>query len=293
MITSTSMRTYLQDAVITMRNGRYCIPVKQDSRSHVPGMVHDTSGSGSTVFIEPMAVVKLNNELKELDLAEQAEIAIILENLSCDCANVSENIERDYKLLGELDFIFAKALYSEEIGGNAPEFNNDRIIDLKHARHPLLNKKTAVPISVSLGRDFSMLVVTGPNTGGKTVSLKTVGLLSLMGQSGMHIPAYTGSSLCLFKEIYADIGDEQSIEQSLSTFSSHMKNIVKIINESDCDSLVLADELCSGTDPAEGSALAQAILTYLHNKDIRCMATTHYSELKVFAIDTPGVECAS
>lgn len=292
MITSASMRTYLQDAVITMRNGRYCIPVKQDSRSHVPGMVHDTSGSGSTVFIEPMAVVKLNNELKELDLAEQAEIAIILENLSCDCANVSENIERDYKLLGELDFIFAKALYSEEIGGNAPEFNNDRIIDLKHARHPLLNKKTAVPISVSLGRDFSMLVVTGPNTGGKTVSLKTVGLLSLMGQSGMHIPAYTGSSLCLFKEIYADIGDEQSIEQSLSTFSSHMTNIVKIINEADCDSLVLADELCSGTDPAEGSALAQAILTYLHNKDIRCMATTHYSELKVFAIDTPGVQNA-
>ena len=292
MVNSTSMRTYLQDTVVTIRNGRYCIPVKSEHRNHVPGMVHDQSGSGSTVFIEPMSVVKLNNELKELDLAEAAEILVILSNLSMDCSAVSANLELDYKLLCELDFIFAKASYSEEIGGNAPEFNDDRIIHLKQARHPLLDRKTAVPISVSLGGDFNMLIITGPNTGGKTVSLKTVGLLCLMGQAGLHIPAYDGSSLCLFREIYADTGDEQSIEQSLSTFSSHMTNVVKILKEADSDCLVLTDELCSGTDPTEGAALAQSILTYLHERDICCMATTHYSELKVFALQTPGVQNA-
>lgn len=292
MITSHSMKTYLQDSVITIRNGRYCIPVKMEFRSHVPGMVHDQSGSGSTLFIEPMSVVKLNNEMKELELAEAAEIQVILSNLSFDCSTVSDAIETDYKLLSELDFIFAKARYSEEIGGNAPVFNADRCLELKHARHPLLDKKTAVPINISLGKDFNMLIITGPNTGGKTVSLKTVGLLSLMGQSGMHIPALDGSSLCMFDEIYADIGDEQSIEQSLSTFSSHMTNIVKILKEADANSLVLTDELCSGTDPTEGAALAESILTYLHERDIRCMATTHYSELKVFAIQTPGVQNA-
>lgn len=292
MITSTSMKTYLQDSVVTMRNGRYCIPVKAEHRNHVPGMVHDQSSSGATIFIEPMSVVKLNNDLKELDLAEKAEILVILSNLSLDCTGVSENMELDYKLLCELDFIFAKARYSEEIGGNAPEFNDDRIINLKQARHPLLDRKTAVPISVSLGDEFTMLIITGPNTGGKTVSLKTVGLLSLMGQAGMHISAIDGSSLCIFEEIYADIGDEQSIEQSLSTFSSHMTNVVKILKEADYRSLVLTDELCSGTDPTEGAALAQAILTYLHKRDVRVMSTTHYSELKVFAIQTPGVQNA-
>ena len=292
MITSASMRTYLQDSVVTMRNGRYCIPVKNEHRAHVPGMVHDQSSSGATVFIEPMQVVKLNNDLKELDLAEQAEILVILSNLSIDCTAVKDNLELDYKLLCELDFIIAKARYSEEIGGNSPEFNDKRIINLKYARHPLLDRKTAVPISVSLGDEFTMLIVTGPNTGGKTVSLKTVGLLSLMGQAGMHIPAYDGSSLCIFNEIYADIGDEQSIEQSLSTFSSHMTNVVKILKEADYRSLVLTDELCSGTDPTEGAALAQSILTYLHKRDVRVMATTHYSELKVFAIQTEGVQNA-
>lgn len=292
IVTSQSMKTYLQDSVITMRNGRYCIPVRQEHRSHVPGMIHDQSGSGSTVFIEPQAVVQLNNRLKELDLAEKAEIQIILATLSALTAERSEPLRTDYGLLTELDFILAKARYSEQIRGSAPDFNEDGFLDLKQARHPLLDAKKAVPIHVMLGTDFDMLIVTGPNTGGKTVSLKTTGLLCLMGQSGLHIPALDGSSLCIFREIYADIGDEQSIEQNLSTFSSHMKNIVSILEQADRDSLVLLDELCSGTDPAEGAALAQAILTRLRYFGSRVMATTHYPELKVFALQTEGVQNA-
>ncbi|MCF0229989.1 MAG: endonuclease MutS2, partial [Parasporobacterium sp.] len=292
LVTASSMKTYLQDSVVTMRNGRYCIPVKQEHRSHVPGMVHDQSGSGSTVFVEPMAVVKLNNDLKELSLAEAEEIQVILAHLSNQAAAKAELLKDDYRYLVELDFILAKARYSESIKGNAPDFNDRGYIELKRARHPLLPVKTAVPINVTIGKDFEMLIVTGPNTGGKTVSLKTTGLLCLMGQAGMHIPALDGSSMCVFEEIYADIGDEQSIEQSLSTFSSHMKNIIRILDKADRDSLVLMDELCSGTDPTEGAALAQSILTRLHQYGARCMATTHYSELKVFAMTTPGVQNA-
>jgi len=292
MVTSQSMKMYLQDSVVTMRNGRYCIPVKQEHKAHVPGMVHDQSGSGSTVFVEPMAVVKLNNDLKELGIAEAEEIQVILSHLSNMARGVSENLKTDFMLLTELDFIFAKARYSEKIKGNSPDFNDSKYIELKKARHPLLDMKKAVPIDLSLGKDFEMLIVTGPNTGGKTVSLKTTGLLCLMGQAGMHIPALDGSSLCIFDEVYADIGDEQSIEQNLSTFSSHMKNIVGILDKADMDSLVLLDELCSGTDPTEGAALAQAILSRLHMFGARCMATTHYSELKIFAMTVKGVQNA-
>ena len=292
LISSQNMKPYLQDSIVTVREGRYCIPVKAEEKAHVPGMIHDQSGSGATVFIEPLSVVKLNNDLRELDLKEEEEILKILEDLSSSCRNCSKTIENDYKILVKLDFIFAKARYSEMIQGSRPDFNNKGFLELKQARHPLLDKKSAVPIDVSLGKDFTMLIVTGPNTGGKTVSLKTVGLLCLMGQSGLHIPARSGSSLCIFKEIYADIGDEQSIEQSLSTFSSHMTNIVRILKRADEDSLVLLDELCSGTDPSEGAALAQAILNRLLLYGSRVMATTHYSELKVFALSTEGVQNA-
>ena len=292
LITSQSMKPYLQEGLVTIRQGRYCIPVKAEHKNHIPGMIHDESGSGATVFIEPMSVVKLNNELRELDLKEEEEIRLILERLSSMCASSSEYIENDCRLLVQLDFIFAKARYSEKIKGNEPEFNDKGFIDLKQARHPLIERKKAVPINVNLGRDFSMLVITGPNTGGKTVSLKTTGLLCLMGLSGLHIPAADGSSLCIFREIYADIGDEQSIEQSLSTFSSHMTNIVRILDKAGSDSLILLDELCSGTDPTEGAALAQAILMRLLGCGCRAMATTHYSELKIFALSTPGVQNA-
>lgn len=292
LISSQSMKTYLQDSLVTVREGRYCIPVKAEHKNHIPGMIHDQSGSGATVFIEPMSVVRLNNELRELDAKEEEEIREILRRLSSSCREYSETIENDYRNLVELDFIFAKGRYSEMIKGNAPEFNDSGFLNLKQARHPLLNIKSAVPINVSLGSNFNMLIVTGPNTGGKTVSLKTVGLLSLMGQSGLHIPALSGSVLCVFNEIYADIGDEQSIEQSLSTFSSHMTNIVRILESADSDSLVLLDELCSGTDPTEGAALAQSILTRLLNYGCRAMATTHYSELKIFALNTPMVQNA-
>mgnify|MGYP002622758834 FL=1 len=292
IVTSQSMKTYLQDAVVTQRNGRYCIPVKLEHKNHVPGMVHDQSGSGSTVFIEPMAVVRLNNELKELALAEEKEISVILSKLSLSAGIETVPLEADCRLLVIIDVILAKARYSESIRGSSPEFNENGCIDLRQARHPLLDAATAVPINISLGKDFQMLIVTGPNTGGKTVSLKTAGLLCLMGQAGLHIPALDGSSLCIFNEIYADIGDEQSIEQSLSTFSSHMTNIVRILDKADSESLVLLDELCSGTDPTEGAALAQSILTRLHQFGARCMATTHYSELKVFAMSTPGVQNA-
>lgn len=293
IVNSQTTRTYLQDNVITMRNGRYCIPVKQEYKNQVPGMVHDQSQTGSTVFIEPMAIVNLNNKIKELSIQEKEEIEVILASLSAKCAENVEFLDANYRMLVRLDMIFAKATFSKSIKGSEPSFNSDGYINIKEGRHPLIPKEKVVPINIYLGDKFDLLIVTGPNTGGKTVSLKTVGLLTLMGQAGLHIPAYQGSKLSVFKEVYADIGDEQSIEQSLSTFSSHMKNIVDILANADKDSLVLFDELGAGTDPVEGAALATSVLTFLHNMKVRTMATTHYSELKVFALSTEGVENAS
>ncbi len=287
-----SLRSYLQDPIITMRGDRYCLPVKAEYRGQVQGLIHDQSSTGSTLFIEPMAVVKLNNDLKELYAKEQEEIQAILADLSGQAASYVEEIRQDYRSMTDLDFIFARGALALSMQASRPVFNQEGRIRIREGRHPLLDPRTVVPITVSLGEDFTLLIITGPNTGGKTVSLKTVGLFTLMGQAGLHIPAGDRSELAVFRQVYADIGDEQSIEQSLSTFSSHMTNIVSFLKKVDEQSLVLFDELGAGTDPTEGAALAIAILSYLHKRGIRTMATTHYSELKVYALSTEGVENA-
>ena len=287
-----SSRTMLQDPVITMRDGRYCLPVKAEYKSSFQGMVHDQSATGSTLFIEPMAIIKLNNELRELEIREQKEIEMVLAALSMELVPYVETILINLKLLTKLDFIFARAALARHYNCSMPKFNKNGYIHIKDGRHPLLDPKKVVPINVYLGKDFDLLIVTGPNTGGKTVFLKTVGLFTLMGQSGLQIPAFDGSELAVFDEVFADIGDEQSIEQSLSTFSAHMTNIVRILEKADSHSLCLFDELGAGTDPTEGAALAIAVLSFLHNMKCRTMATTHYSELKVYALTTPGVENA-
>lgn len=292
MISKQTNQAMLQDSLVTMRNGRFCVPVKAEYKGQFPGMVHDQSSTGSTFFIEPMAVVNMNNELKELAAKEAVEIEKILANLSEQVAVSRESLEMNVDILTTLDFIFAKASFAKSYNGTEPLFNTEGKVEIKQGRHPLLEKHAVVPVDIRLGEEFTMLIITGPNTGGKTVSLKTLGLFTLMGQAGLHIPAFQGSKLSVFTDVFADIGDEQSIEQSLSTFSSHMTNIVYIMKHATKDTLVLFDELGGGTDPVEGSALAISILSELHNQDIRCMATTHYSELKTFAMTTEGIENA-
>jgi DNA mismatch repair protein MutS2 len=292
MLNSQSVRNNLQDFVITMRNGRYCLPVKADCKGNVSGMVHDQSQTGSTLFIEPISVVQLNNELRELEIQEKVEIEKVLATLSNEAAQYSSELLINSQTLTHLDFVFAKATMSKNFKCSEPVFNTEGIINIKNGRHPLLDSKKVVPISVYLGEKFHQLIITGPNTGGKTVSLKTVGLFTLMGQSGLHIPADENSRLSVFNDVFADIGDEQSIEQNLSTFSSHMTNIINILNNADSKSLVLFDEICAGTDPVEGAALAISILTFLKNMKVCSMTTTHYSELKLYAISTEDVENA-
>ena len=292
ILNSPSTRTYLQDYVITTRQGRFCLPVKAEYKSLMPGMVHDQSSTGSTVFIEPAAVVKLNNDIRELELKEQAEIEVILADLSAKAAEYTDSLLSDYEILTNLDCIFAKALLSRHFNCSRPVMNNKGIVNIKKGRHPLIEPHTVVPIDIYLGTDFNLLIITGPNTGGKTVSLKTVGLLTLMAQGGLNIPALEHSDIAVFDNIFADIGDEQSIEQSLSTFSSHMTNTVDILKKADSNSLILFDEIGAGTDPTEGAALAIAILDSLHRRNITTMATTHYSEIKMYALTTDGVENA-
>ena len=293
IINSTENRTYLQDAIVTMRDGRYVIPVKQEHRGQFAGIVHDQSKAGATLFIEPQVIVDLNNKLRELEIAEQAEIARILQELSSRVAEHFYELKNNQKILLNLDFIMAKGKLSVKMEGEEPSLSENGVLKIVQGRHPLIDRKKAVPLNVTLGDDFSTLIITGPNTGGKTVSLKTVGLLSMMAQSGLHIPASSKSTVPVFSNIFADIGDEQSIEQSLSTFSSHMKNIVEILDEADEKSLVLLDELGAGTDPTEGAALAISILEKLKSFGACTMATTHYNELKKYALSTDGVENAS
>ena len=292
LIASSKNQSMLQDSLVTMRNGRYCVPVKAEYKNQFQGLIHDQSSTGSTLFIEPMGVVTLNNELRDLEGKEQNEIERILSLLSEKVSLEQESIKRNLEILTKLDFIFARAQLAKSYDGIMPEYNKEGIIRIKRGRHPLLDKKTVVPINIELGDTFSMLLITGPNTGGKTVSLKTAGLFSLMGQSGLFLPAMEGTTLCVFDDVFADIGDEQSIEQSLSTFSSHMTNIVSILNQATEHSLLLFDELGGGTDPTEGAALAISILSHLHSQNIRTIATTHYSELKLFALSTEGIENA-